>query len=245
MALAMLLWGCCAAAAFSPEEAFSKANSLYAEEKYQEALLLYKGIIDEGWEAPQLYYNASNCHLRTGRPGYALVFCMRAARLAPNDDDIAANLAFIKSLVREGAPETESSRLLDAVLAAHRALSIDGTLAMASVSAFALAALLSVRIAFGVRGRVVVYLIACAGIALAVLSAGFCAKLWDEIRVTEAVVVAPVAEVRSGPGEDFVVQTSLGEGAQVQVKRPGGQWTEVELGPDLTGWMRSSSLEII
>jgi tetratricopeptide (TPR) repeat protein len=235
----------CRARAESPGQTFRKANALYAEESYGGALALYKKIMDAGWEAPELYFNAANCYLRTGHPGLALVFCERAARLDPGDEDIAANLSFIKSLVREGVPEPESSRLLNAVLFPYRSLSIDGAAAAVSASIFALAALLAVGIVARDRRRLLRYLIACALVALVVSSIQFGAKLWGELNRVEAVVVVPLADVRSGPGEDFVVQTSLGEGAEVLVKRSGGEWTEIGLGPDLAGWVKSSSLEII
>lgn len=233
------------AIALVPEEAFSKANSLYAEGRYDAALSLYEEIIDAGWEAPELYYNASNCYLRTGRPGFALVMCKRALRLAPGDEDVRSNMSFIKSLVQEGTPAAESSRVLDAILAPHRRLSMDGALATASGAAFALAMTISAMILLGRRKRLFVYLAVIAAFVLVSSLAGFGAKLWEERRGAEAIVVVPLAEVRSGPGEDFVVQTSLGEGAEVRVKRPGEQWTEVSLGPDMAGWVRSSELETI
>jgi tetratricopeptide (TPR) repeat protein len=229
----------------SPQEIFARANALYAEESYGDALSLYKEILDGGREAPEVYFNASNCYLRLGHPGLALVYCERAARLAPGDEDIEANLSFIKSLVREGAPEPEGSRLLDAVLLPYRSLTIDGAAVTASASLFALAALLAVSVATRGRRRLMRYLIACALAALVVSSVQFGAKLWGELSREEAVVIVSQAYVRSGPGEDFVVQTSLGEGAEVLVKRSGGEWTEISLGPDLAGWVKSSSLEII
>jgi tetratricopeptide (TPR) repeat protein len=241
----LLALGWSTAGALAPEEAFSKANSLYAGEQYEEALRLYEEIIEAGWEAPELYYNASNCYLRTGRPGFALVMCKRARRLAPGDEDIEANLVFIKSLVQEGAPSLESSKLLDALLAPHRRLSIDGALVGASASAFALALVVSIGIVLGRRKKLFAYLIVVAVFGLVAFLSGFGAKLWEERRRNEAVIVVPVAEVRSGPGEGFVVQTSLGEGAEVRVRRPGEQWTEVSLGPEMAGWVRSSDLERI
>jgi tetratricopeptide (TPR) repeat protein len=240
---AALSWG--TSPAFAPEEVFLKANSLYAEERYEEALNLYEEILAAGWEAAELYYNASNCYLRTGRSGYALAMCKRAKRLDPGDEDIEANLVFIKSLVQEGAPAPESSKLLDALLAPHRRLSMDGALATASLGCFVLASVVSARIILGRRKKLFAYLTVIAVFMVIASAAGFGAKLWEERRGNEAVVVVPVAEVRSGPGEDFVVQTSLGEGAEVKVRRPGEQWTEVSLGPEMAGWVKSSELEII
>lgn len=244
-ALTMVVAAPALAQVTSPQEIFSKANSLYAEEDYEEALRLYRQVIDAGWEAPELYYNTSNCYLRTGRPGYALVMCRRAARLAPNDDDIKANLAFIESVVHERASEPEGALLLDLLLAPHRSLSIDWVLVIVSASAFALAALLSFRVLSEGHRRIVGYLTAAVALVLAVSLADFGAKLWRDLERAEAIIVVPVAKVRSGPGEDFVVQTSLGEGAEVTVRRYGERWTEVSLEGDLAGWIKSTDLEVI
>ncbi len=233
------------AGALSPEEGFARANSLYAEENYEEALGIYERIMREGWEAPELYYNASNCYLRTGRPGLALVMCKRAAELAPTDEDVRANLDFIESLVREGAPKPRSSRLLDMILSPYKVLSTDGALLATSISWFALAVALSLRVlSLGPR-RIALYAAAAAGCGVIVFASCFGAKLWADVHRTEAVIIVPSARVLSGPGDDFVVQTSLGEGAVVRVKRSGGQWVEVLLGPEMAGWVRRSNLEVI
>lgn len=242
-ALVVLLCG--PAEGFAPREIFARANSLYAQEKYEEALGLYEDILDAGLEAPELYFNLSNCYLRTGHPGLALAMCRRAERLAPGDQDVKANLSFIKSLVHEGSPTPESSRLLDFLLALHRRLSIDGALSISSAAAFVLAGLISFRIVSGRRLRLLAYFSVLAAFVLVASLAGFSAKLMQERNRVEAVVIVPLAEVRSGPGEDFVVQTTLGEGAEVRVRRSGDLWTEVALGPELAGWVRSSELEAI
>jgi uncharacterized protein YgiM (DUF1202 family) len=104
---------------------------------------------------------------------------------------------------------------------------------------------ISGRIVLGRRKKLFTYLIVISVLALVVFLGGFAAKLWEETGGDEAVIVVPVAEIRSGPGEDFVVQTSLGEGAEVRVRRPGEQWTEVSLGPEMAGWVKSSDLERI
>ena len=228
-----------------PEEVFERANSLYVREAYDGALQLYREIIEDGWEAPGLYYNAANCHLRMGEMGMALLMYRRAQRLAPGDDDIKANLTFVRALAEGGALRPEGSRLLNVLLAPHRSLSVDGATAIVSVSAFVLALFLCLRVLHQRRIRLWSYCAAAAAVVFFGMSTSLGAKLHAVRASTEAVVVARSTDVRSGPGEDFVVQTTLAEGAEVEVKRTGGDWTEISLGPEFAGWVRSGDVEVI
>jgi hypothetical protein len=238
-----LTWGpACGAAR---EELYAQANSLYAQEEYDEALRLYEEISSAGWEAPELYYNKANCFLRMGRLGAALVMYRRAQRLDPGDEDIKANLAFVRSLAEGGARRPEGSRLLGVLLAPHRTLSMGGTAATASAAAFVLAACLCLRVLHQRRVRLWGYCSVVAALVFVSMSVSLGSKLHRERTSSEAVVVVRLTDVRSGPGEDFVVQTSLAEGAEVKVKRTGEQWTEISLGPEFAGWVRSRDVEII
>jgi len=233
------------APAAEPDDLFERANSLYAREDYDGALQLYREIMEDGWEAPELYYNAANCRLRMGEMGMALLMYRRAQRLAPGDDDIKANLAFVRSLAEGGAPKPEGSRLLNVLLTPHRSLSVDGTTAVVSTSAFVLALFLCLRVLHQRRLRLWSYCSVAAAFVFFSMATSLAVKLHDESMSSEAVVVARSTDVRSGPGEDFVVQTTLAEGAEVEVKRAGEQWTEISLGPEFAGWVRSGDVEVI
>jgi hypothetical protein len=233
------------AAGAEPDELFERANSLYAREDYDGALQLYREIMEDGWEAPELYYNAANCRLRMGEMGTALLMYRRALRLAPGDDDIEANLAFVRSLAEGGAPKPEGSRLLNALLTPHRSLSVDGTTAVVSTFGFVLALFLCLRVLHQRRLRLWSYCSVAAAFVFFGMATSLSVKLHDERARSEAVVVARSTDVRSGPGEDFVVQTTLAEGAEVEVKRTGEQWTEISLGPEFAGWVRSGDVEVI
>jgi tetratricopeptide (TPR) repeat protein len=244
IALALCLtWGDALAAA--PQEIYSQANALYAQDDYAGALRLYEQILSDGYEAPQLYYNAANCDLRMGKLGLALLMYRRAERLAPADDDIKANLIFVRSLAEGGTAKPEGSRLLRALLWPHRSLSIDGAAKTASICAFVFAAFLCMRVLYPRRLRLWGYCSVLSALVLAGSLASLGAKLHVERAASEAVVVAQQADVRSGPGEEFVVQASLVEGAEVKVKRTGETWIEISLGPDFAGWVKTADVEII
>ncbi|TSE04684.1 MULTISPECIES: tetratricopeptide repeat protein [Aquimarina] len=76
------------------EEAFQRGNSLYNQEKYQEAIDAYKTILDTGQESASLYYNLGNAHYKLSNIGFSIFYYEKALKLKPNDDDIKNNLAF-------------------------------------------------------------------------------------------------------------------------------------------------------
>lgn len=49
---------------FSGEALFNKANNLYSQENYTDAISIYDSIIAEGLESSELYYNLGNCHYK-------------------------------------------------------------------------------------------------------------------------------------------------------------------------------------
>ena len=61
-----------------------------------------------------------------------------------------------------------------------------------------------------------------------------------------AVVAAPVAEVRSGPGTNFPVSASVPQGHLVVVQDSKDNWQQVIIrSQGLKGWVESSTLERI
>lgn len=78
------------------EEAFQRGNSLYNQEKYQEAIDAYNTILDTGQESASLYFNLGNAHYKLSNVGFSIFYYEKALKLTPNDEDIKNNLAFAK-----------------------------------------------------------------------------------------------------------------------------------------------------
>ena len=49
---------------FAGEYLFNNANELYANEKYEQAIILYDSIINQETESPEVYYNLGNCYYK-------------------------------------------------------------------------------------------------------------------------------------------------------------------------------------
>ncbi len=78
-------------------EAFQRANALYNQEKYQEAVDTYISILDTGKESASLYYNLGNAYYKLSQIGSSIYYYEKALELTPNDEDIKNNLGFARN----------------------------------------------------------------------------------------------------------------------------------------------------
>jgi len=218
----------------SGKNLFAQAGAAYEKGRFADALALY-GDAEAGGMTPALAYNTGNAEFRLGRRGMAVLWFERARELAPRDEDIRFNLRVARAhLSDEGGSAWE---FLDRVLTRRE-------LPWAAV---VLAWLTLVPAGLVLWGRVswrgARKFVAPCGVLLAVVAA------WLVLRERAAaepwaVVTTPVAEARSGPGENNPVGFTVPEGRRCLVLgfRPG--WTEIGVpAQGLKGWVREDSVE--
>ncbi|MBD3381876.1 MAG: hypothetical protein GF404_06740 [candidate division Zixibacteria bacterium] len=85
----------------TPTEDFEQAVEIYNRGEYDSALTVFQAIRDSGLVSAELYYNLGNCYFKTDQRGLAVAMYMQAERLNPRDEDIKANLRFVRSLLRD------------------------------------------------------------------------------------------------------------------------------------------------
>ena len=95
-----LCWATSLAAAVptTPQTAFFRANSLYTQGQYAEAVEAYESVLQSGLGSGNLYFNLGNAYFKAGQVGRAILNYERARRFLPSDPDLAANLRFAHSL---------------------------------------------------------------------------------------------------------------------------------------------------
>jgi len=224
---------------------FREANALYADGAYDGAAARYERVLAGGVENADVRYNLANAYFQAGAIGRAVLNYERALKLDPGHEDARANLEFVTELLADrqasvGGPVSE-------FLSQAYARATPGRLAFwVSVFYFALVGAL-VRGVF--RGALVGWaarLAVVAGILL-VVAASFLALRLTRLRsVREAVVLAPEVAVRTGPGEDFVLEFRLHEGTKVRAREDRDDWVRISVaGTDLEGWLPAGSLEEI
>ena len=82
---------------------YGLAAELYQAEQYDSAAAVYQGLLDEGTEAFELYYNAGNAYFKAGDIGPAILNFERAKKLQPRNPDVQYNLelAYLRQPDRE------------------------------------------------------------------------------------------------------------------------------------------------
>ncbi len=226
---------------------WERAGRLYTAGDYNGAAATYDSIVNQGWESAPLYYNLGCSYFKAGKSGRAILNYYRAQRLSPADEDVAYNLAYAESFVKdkiESVPEFVLTRWLSR---ARNIMGVDGWavlsivllgVALISVGFYLLAERRKIRKAGFVVG--------IASALLMILSVAFGAGsrralLSDD----EAIVLSTAAVVKASPeraGKDLFI---LHEGTKVEVLDTFGEWSEIRIADGNEGWIRSSSIEII
>lgn len=197
--------------------------ALYDAGRYDEAAAAF--------EREGAHYNAGNAHFRAGRHGRAVAAYSRAWARSPRDPDVRHNLAFAlrragEELVPEGVPP-----LLFHAFHAVSAREAAGLFWLAWWAALVLGAL---------RRRP-----AWTAAAVCLLFGAWWAALEWTAPDQPGVIVAPTAEVRSGPGDRFPVSFTVPEGRRVEALERSGEWLEIGvLKEGAKGWTRASNVEL-
>ena len=208
---------------------------------YAGAAAAYAALAAEQPREPAWRMNLGNALFKQGKLGPAIASYHRAFSLAPRDGDIRFNLEFAlrragEELVPAGAPP-----LLFRAYHLLSAAELAGIHWIFCWSSLLLAA------AWLLRPRARDGLSAWAGWSLAAwaLFGGW----WGARSYTDpalGVVVAPTAELRSGPGPSFSVGYTVPEGRRAEVVGQEGEWLEVVLPKEgAKGFIRADQIEKI
>ena len=219
----------------------NKANNLYQQEKYLEALSCYLDIIDSGIKDSRVYYNIANTYFRLNKIGKAILFYERAKRISPRDPDVIYNLSFLKSIVKE---QQEENPILLFFSKVYGIFSLNEISVIFSILYFSLIILVGINIILKSRKIKIINI----GLISLVILIG----IWLSSRAIkekinkQAIVIKKQSPVYSGPGEDYTLGFSLPEGIKVDLIKKERDWWEIgykEKG--VRGWIRKENIEEI
>ena len=247
-ALAALCAASAARAAVSvPPEArgnalFDHANAAYLSGDLSRAVAGYEALLEEGVVSPELETNLGAAYLRQGKRGLAALHLERALFLDPSDDDARADLLEVRRGnvdKLEGEPEEGGAEALARVLAPlpGRAAAV-ALVALWSLGWGLLAAcLLRPRPSLGPSAAACFVLAAAASL----VTAGSATS--HRLTLRRAVIVAPAAPAREGPGDRAASHFEVHEGTALRVEDEDRGYRRVRLANGLSGWVSSSVVE--
>ncbi|MBF0539527.1 MAG: tetratricopeptide repeat protein [Nitrospirae bacterium] len=217
------------------KEVFQKAAAYYTEGKYDSAIAQYEGLLADGVESGNLYYNLGNCYFKAGDLGRAILSYERASRSIPNDADLKANYEFVLSQVpnREKAQQADPvKRLLDRVFGL---LTINGICVMLAVLYLVAIGVLIGRLYVEAIRRYAVLLVSVALLLFAMASYVL------YVRVTlisgEAIVLKDKVEARYEPLDRATVFFTLSVGMKVRIQQAKDNWYKVSRPDGKHGWV--------
>jgi tetratricopeptide (TPR) repeat protein len=224
---------------------FDEACGLYEASEFEGALRIFESIVSSGVRHPAVYYNLANCYYQQGEIGKAVANYRRARLLSPRDEDVRANLAFLRSSI--GFQDTTGSFGLDRVARIPREIASPKEWRLVFYVAYYLGILCFLGVLFlsgGARRqalRALSVLIVVAIVAWVIAEHG----LSRFTNPDEGVVVIDRSEFMSGPGAAFDELARLPDGVEVELRARSGIWVEVQLQTGEIGWVREQNLETI
>ncbi len=77
---------------FEPSSEFTQANDLYRSQDYNNAIIVYNRILDEGWTSFELFYNLAVSHNAIGEYDKAILYMQKAQFEKPNNKMVKTKL---------------------------------------------------------------------------------------------------------------------------------------------------------
>jgi tetratricopeptide (TPR) repeat protein len=260
-AIALLACSAAAAAEMSPERqrqvlreaqtAFDQAVELsqsqpaQAQELYRQSAAGFSALVEAGVHNAALEYNLGNAYFRLDELGQAILHYGRAQQLDPSDQKTSANLEYARGQVEPAIERSGQDRLVRSLLFLHYDTAVRSRFFAAVGLSIAGWFLLGLRLRWPRRGFLV-----AGGVAVAVglsFAASVAWQVREDGRHPRAVLVGSPTVLRLGRGEayDPALQQPLGPGVEMRVLQQRGDWAEVRLANDQTGWLPSAALDTL
>ncbi len=222
---------------------FYKANELFRDKKYEQALGQYEEIAALGIESGNLYYNMGNAYFKSGMLGEALSSYEQAKRLIPNDSDLKANINFVESL-RENPVLVSRPVWIIAVLKYFAGYFSMNRLSLIWVCMYWLVLIISGMAVLLPHYRALLkkYII-CAGVILLLISCVWSVKFYDIHANAYAFVIDEVIDAKFAPAEEATTYFKVYEGTRVEIIREEGKWARIKTPDGKIGWASRLALD--
>lgn len=218
---------------------FRTANEAYEQGRHTRAAEMYEGLVETGYAHAALYYNLGNAYVRLERLGPAIRYYEKARRLRPDAPRIRHNLEQARRRAGVYPERLSVARGLPALVAGWP----PWTLLWGGCMLLGLGAVVAVwetrpGAPLPLR-RPVVWAPAVTGLLLVGAALG---ASYLQSRSQRAVVVAHEAALRGTPSAEAAPDTTLPEGALLEVRHRTPQWHEVRLSDGAMGWVPARAL---
>ncbi|KPL19732.1 MAG: hypothetical protein AMJ92_02005 [candidate division Zixibacteria bacterium SM23_81] len=226
---------------------YQQANQAYGEGKFPEAIKTYEKILESGFTNGAVLYNLGNAYFKDNQLGRAILFYERAKRLLPRDQDVAANLALASQLTVDKIASEKTPRFMGVFTWPARSMSIAELTRVSFFLYIITAALVLVTIwtrSHVARKRLLLASF-IAGVMLIIGVASLLGNIHGQQMVSWIIILNPVSDARSGPGDEYTKIFTIHEGTKARIRQQREGWYLISLPNGLAGWIPQEIAEII
>lgn len=229
-------------AQIAPQQAFDQANRLYESHLYDSATVLYQQLIKNGFDNPELFYNAGNANFKSRHLGYAVYYFEKALQADPGNKVIAHNLALARG---QATDKIDQVPTLFFITWWHQILQLHRPNAWMAVS-IVLFWLLVFFTGWRVLRRPAPGWTKWAVLASAVLCcfyvSGSIGSWYRHTHHTHAVIIRADEPLKSAPDGNSPEIMVVHEGLKVKVTDAVNGWRKIKLTDGKEGWVDASSM---
>lgn len=222
---------------------FQRGNENYEAENFDQAIEEYQKIVDLGIRNSKVFYNLGNAYFRKNQLGKAILNYRRALSLDPRDEDSIANLRFVKLFALDKIEEQRVNPLSNLLRWFLNLWSVDELIILASLS-YCLSIVFGILILFRRSRRSLLLGLTILLVIFVIFSFSLATKLYFN-SLKNGVLIAQQVEVRSGPGDDYILQFTGHEGLEFQINGEAEGWYRISLPNGVKGWIPKEAVEII
>ncbi|MCX8148169.1 hypothetical protein [Thermaurantimonas aggregans] len=220
------------------DSVFLKANTLYKEGNYQEALLLYDSLLNIGVVFGELLYNVGNASYKINKLGYSRYYYERALYFMPFDEDLITNLNFVLSNI----PGDFGFGIPSVVERLQNFLKFSNWKFLFLFFSLLFLVLYVVKFWKYLKNKVTYDLVkSIFYVVLSFVCTFLFTVLNDESKNRYAIVAESVL-TKNEPFESSVDLFTLHEGAKVISIQTDGEFVKIKLPDGKTGWVKGNSL---
>ncbi|MFH0975627.1 MAG: hypothetical protein V1874_07570 [Spirochaetota bacterium] len=223
------------------EELFFKANQLYRDGKYENALNAYLEVLGSGYESGDLYYNMGNACYRLKMTGHAVLYYERARAFIPRDADLDFNLRYVKKQTVDAVDAP--SDIISTILFWSGYMTRDELLVLFFIVNFLFWSALVLRLYF--KKEWTYYLPVILLVLWFSSACTFGWKHFSEANDKRAVILAEETDVLSGPDSRETVLFKLHGGTIIIQENAEDEWKLIRLPDNKRGWIRDNTAETI
>lgn len=226
---------------------FEKANQLYRDGKYLDAVEMYGQIYRNGFESPSLHYNMGNAFFKLNNISRSILSYERAKRLSPGDEDVLYNLRLANLRVIDKIEPVPKlffigwwDSFVNLMPSSQWAVVIIFLLWVTVIASAGL--LILKRIAVQ---RIFLFLSVFAIFFTIISFVGMYQRLSEEESDTQAIIINQTVSVKSAPDDQSTDLFVLHEGVKVELLDNVEKWHKIKLLDGKVGWLEEEAVEII